>query len=797
MEITRSYPALVVFVAYIPLKMPLWYRFRTKEEVALLEAMAEMSNKKLDDCKTKDDFWGSIVLVPMDADKYDPESISGLAGIGFESIIHSCEKYEDGYKVVLEAVSKVDVKNVTQERPYMRADATRLHEFGAKSKSAKQIRKEIYKLLDKLVKYEIVPAELQTTCKNIRFLDAFADFFIWSFGEDKDGFTREEQAQLTQELSVPKRLDAVYVKFSNKIFETEEGAKLDAKVAQKINEENKQRMRQHLLHERQQKLENELREMTGDGEDDTIGELEKRIEEAGMPKETYKVAKKELARLKTIRGDSMEFTIAHDYIDRLCSYPWNISTEDNFDLPNARGVLDEGHYGLKQVKKRIIEYLAVRKLNPKKKGGVICFDGPPGTGKTSIVKDIARAIGRKHVRISLGGVDDEAKIRGHKRTYIGALPGCIVKAMIDAGTNNPVLHFDEIDKIRPSMRGDPSAALLEVLDPEQNHAFSDNYFGVGAEIDLSQVIIVCTSNYKYNIQSTLLDRLEIIDFPGYTRVEKYHIAKRHLLPKQLEESGLVEYGIEIEDEALWKIIDQYTREAGVRNLERTIADVLRSRAVKIAEGKEYEKQVKASELQEILGPVHFEESACLPDDTPPGVATGLAYTPSGGCTLIVESCKMPKAREVSELQITGQLGGVMTESAQVAFSCARGYLTNKGVDLSRLGDFDYHIHFDEHGIGKEGPSAGAIMTLVFISLLTGRRVRTDFAMTGEIDLKGRVMPIGGVKQKLLAAHQAGYRNIFIPEQNKKDLPEIPDEIKKDLNIMLAKRIDDVVEFALL
>lgn len=800
-SIGRNLPVIMSSGPFVPLKHTFWFSCYRKNDI-WVEALQSLAKKELSSCKNAEDFEGNIVIIPgveiFDTSNADEEAQEYCEKFGLECRITSINKENDKYNVSLRAFKKVQILNFTQTIPLLRANVSTVWQYGADAIETKSLRQNIYELVQRLDKLGLNKKDWLLVCEKERNMHAFADYFIYQISlRDDSAFNAEELIELFYELNAIKRLKAVFRKLQDNVFEIEEGAKIDSDIGEKINKKNQERIRHGMLHQKKQALIQELQSLTGENGENDFEELEKRIEEAGMSEEAYKVAKYELARLKTIREDTSEFNVAHQYLDWLCSYPWNKSTEDNFDLRHARQVLDEDHYGLEKVKKRIIELLAVRKLNPKKKGAVLCWDGPPGTGKTSIVKEIARALGRKHVRISLGGVDDEAKVRGHKRTYVGALPGCIVKAMVDAGTNNPVLHFDEIDKIRATMRGDPSGALLEVLDPEQNYSFSDNYFGVGAEIDLSQVIVICTSNYKYNIHPTLRDRLEIIDFPGYTRVEKKEIATRHLIPKQLIENGLEKYDIKIEDETLWLMIGQYTNEAGVRNLERAIADVLRSRAVKIVGKRGFEKTIKANELQEILGPIRFERSQRLEAGMPPGVATGLAYTAAGGTIIIVESLKMPKRKKKGELLITGQLGEVMTESAQVAFTCAKKYFEEQGGDLEELEKYDFHVHFDRHGIGKEGPSAGAIMTLVFISLITDRPIRTDFAMTGEINLRGQIMPIGGVKQKLLAAHRAGYRNIFIPERNKKDLVELPDEIKEDLNIMLAKKIDEVVKFALL
>src|SRR5215813_5131873 len=488
---------------------------------------------------------------------------------------------------------------------------------------------------------------------------------------------------------------------------------------------------------------------------------------------------------------SAEYTVVRTYLDWILDLPWTHSTDDNMDITAVRRVLDEDHYGLEKVKKRILEYLAVRKLKKDKKGPILCLIGPPGVGKTSLGRSIARSLGRKFVRVSLGGVHDEAAIRGHRRTYVGALPGQIIQGMKKSGTINPVFMMDEVDKIGHDFRGDPSAALLEVLDPEQNNSFADHYLEV--PYDLSNVMFIATANISDPIPPPLKDRMEVLEIPGYTRREKLAIAKQHLLPKQLEEHGLTTSQIDIQDSAIEEIIDQWTREAGVRNLERQIASVIRGVAVKVAEGETALRKVTtADDLREFLGAPKFtSEVAERTEET--GVATGLAWTSVGGEILFIEATRM---YGTGKLQLTGQLGDVMKESAQAALSYVRTNAEKYGIPKDFLEKSDVHIHIPAGGMPKDGPSAGITMFTAIVSLLTGIRVRHDVAMTGEISLRGRVLPIGGVKEKTLAAHRAGIKRVIVPERNKPDLDEVPAEVKNDLDFVFVSKMDQVLEGAL-
>src|SRR5258706_1569016 len=595
----------------------------------------------------------------------------------------------------------------------------------------------------------------------------------------------EEKAALLETLDVKDRIRKVLRLLTRQL----EILKRRERINSQIKEEMGKNQREYVLRQQLKAIKEELGEDDGDQGD--LDGLEERIAKANLPSEADGVAKKQLKRLRSMQVGSAEYTVVRTYLDWILDLPWVASTDDNMDIAEVRKVLDEDHYGLDKVKKRIVEYLAVRKLKKDKKGPILCLLGPPGVGKTSLGKSIARALGRKFVRVSLGGVHDEAAIRGHRRTYVGALPGQIIQGMKKSGTINPVFMMDEVDKIGHDFRGDPSAALLEVLDPEQNNTFADHYLEV--PYDLSNVMFIATANISDPIPPPLKDRMEVLEIPGYTRREKLAIAKQHLLPKQLEEHGLTTAQIDIQDTAIEEIIDQWTREAGVRNLERQIASVIRGVAVKVAEGEASLRKVATTDdLREFLGAPKFtSEVAERTEET--GVATGLAWTSVGGEILFIEATRM---YGTGKLQLTGQLGDVMKESAQAALSFVRTNAERYGISKDFLEKSDLHIHIPAGGMPKDGPSAGVTMFTALVSMLTGIRVRHDVAMTGEITLRGRVLPIGGLKEKVLAAHRAGIKRVLIPERNKADLDEVPKEVQDELEFVPVSRMDQVLEAAL-
>jgi|TARA_B110000438_G_scaffold222982_1_gene216478 ATP-dependent Lon protease len=601
--------------------------------------------------------------------------------------------------------------------------------------------------------------------------------------------SNKEKQDILEELDIKERMEKALNLISREI----QRIKLGEEIQSEVHDEITKTQREYYLREQMKAIKKEL------GEDESsveLKELEDKIKAANMPDDSEKVALKEMDRLSRIPTQSPEYNVSRTYIEWLADLPWSDSTEDRIDLKEAKKILDEDHYGLDKVKERIVEYLAVRNLKQKKdpdgtvRGPILCFGGPPGVGKTSLGKSIARAMGREFVRLSLGGVRDEAEIRGHRRTYIGALPGRIIQSIKKAGKNNPVFMLDEIDKLGSDFRGDPSSALLEVLDPEQNHSFSDHYLEV--DFDLSNVMFISTANYQDVIPPALRDRMEILDFTGYIEDEKVKIAKRHILPKQIEENGLTKQQVSFDESALKELIQSYTREAGVRSLEREIANVLRKVALKIVESKTKKVKVSKKQVGEFLGAPRFH-SELAERATKPGVVTGLAWTAAGGDILFIESSKM---KGKGKLTLTGQLGDVMKESATAALSFVRVHASDFGLDPEFNEILDIHVHVPAGAIPKDGPSAGVSMVTSLVSLLSGRPVKEKVAMTGEITLRGNVLPIGGVKEKVTAAHRSGIKEIILPEHNRKDLEDVPEHVAKDLTFHFAKEIKDVLNVAI-
>ena len=599
----------------------------------------------------------------------------------------------------------------------------------------------------------------------------------------------QEKQEVLEELEVKKRVEKTITLLTREI----QRIKLGEEIQTEVHDEISKTQREYYLREQMKAIKRELGE---DEETVEIKELEDRIKAAGIPEEAEKVAMKELDRLTRIPTQSPEYSVSRTYIEWLADLPWSNSSDDQINVKKADKILDEDHYGLEKVKERILEYLAVRNLKQERnpdgvvRGPILCFSGPPGVGKTSLGKSIARAIGREFVRMSLGGVRDEAEIRGHRRTYIGALPGRIIQSMKKAGTNNPVFMLDEIDKLGSDFRGDPSSAMLEVLDPEQNDSFSDHYLEV--DFDLSKVMFITTANYQDAIPPALRDRMEILDFSGYIEDEKIKIAQRHLLPKQIEENGLTKNEVSIDKAAISELVRSYTRESGVRNLEREIANVLRKVARDMVEKTIKKIRVTKAKVLDYLGAPRFY-SELAERTTKPGVVTGLAWTAAGGDILFIESSKM---KGKGNLTLTGQLGDVMKESATAALTYVRSHTDILCIPEDFHEKTDVHVHVPAGAIPKDGPSAGVSMFTSIVSLLTDKPVMNKLAMTGEITLRGNVLPIGGVKEKVTAAHRSGIKHIILPDHNKKDLEEIPNHIKKDLNFYFAKEIMDVIDVAL-
>ncbi len=722
------------------------------------------------------------IVAQRDPSTDDPDQ-NDLYPVGVAARVLKALKHSSGnYSLILQGLVRIRLKQVVTTEPYIRARVVRLDEPAAEdvesealAMSLRDVAKQVIHLMPEL------PREAGSLIDSIQEHGQLADLVAANLDAPVD-----EKSELLETLDPKERIRKVLRLLARQL----EILKMRERINSQIKEEMGKNQREYVLRQQLRAIKEELGEDEGDQGD--LDVLDERLAKANLPSEADDVAHKQLKRLRQMQVGSAEYTVVRTYIDWILDIPWSKQTTDNMDIAAVRKVLDEDHTGLEKVKKRILEYLAVRKLKADKKGPILCLIGPPGVGKTSLGRSVARAVGRKFHRISLGGVHDEAAIRGHRRTYVGALPGQVIQGMKKAGTINPVFMLDEIDKVGHDFRGDPAAALLEVLDPEQNDTFSDHYLEI--PYDLSKVMFIATANVGDTIPAPLRDRMEIIEIPSYTRREKADIARVHLVPKQLEEHGIKPEQVTLEDAAIESIIDHYTREAGVRNLERQIASVIRGVAVKVAEGEKGPWAISDEEsLRPYLGAPRFiSEVAERTAET--GVATGLAWTSVGGEILFIECTKM---HGTGKLQLTGQLGDVMKESAQTAMSYVRTRAKAFGIAEDFLEKADVHIHIPAGGMPKDGPSAGVTMMTAIVSLLTGIHVRHDVAMTGEITLRGRVLPVGGVKEKVLAAHRAGIKRIILPERNVADLDEIPAEVRETLEFIPVSKMDAVLANALL
>ncbi len=665
--------------------------------------------------------------------------------------------------------------------PFLVARVTRIPEPAAKTPEIEarmlHLRGQALEALELMPQ---APRELVAAVQGIEQPGALADFAMAYMD-----VTPDEKQDVLETIDVPARMDKVSKLLAHRV----EVLRLSAEIGQQTKAALDERQREVLLREQMAAIQKQL----GEGEEGKaaeLAELDKAITEAEMPKEVNDAARKELRRLQRMPEAAAEYGMVRTYLDWLIELPWKLPEEAEIDIEEAKRILDADHYGLPKIKRRIIEYLAVRKLAPQGKAPILCFVGPPGVGKTSLGQSIARAMNRKFVRVSLGGLHDEAEIRGHRRTYIGALPGNIIQGIRKAGTRNCVMMLDEIDKLGAGIHGDPSAALLEVLDPEQNNTFRDNYLGV--PFDLSRVVFITTANMLDTIPGPLRDRMEIISLAGYTDVEKLQIATRYLVKRQMEANGIKEGQVEISEAALTEIIQHYTREAGVRNLEREIGKALRHAAVRIAEGASGQITIDRDDIQTILGAPQFESEVAMRTSVP-GVATGLAWTPVGGDILFIEATRLPGH---GKLILTGQLGDVMKESAQAALSIVKNRASLFGIDPALFEKSDIHVHVPAGAIPKDGPSAGVAMFMALTSLMTDRTIRNDTAMTGEISLRGLVLPVGGIKEKVVAAARAGLKRVMLPARNRKDFDDIPEEARKQLEFVWLERVDDAVAAAL-
>ncbi|NLF78434.1 MAG: endopeptidase La [Chloroflexi bacterium] len=684
--------------------------------------------------------------------------------------------------VLAQGRRRVEIVEFVQMAPSIRVKARPVNEAADESREVTALMRAALTLFHKCVELNPqLPEEAYIYALNVESPGWLADLVASTLNLNMD-----EQQDLLEMVDPVERLRRV----SSLLGRELEVLELEESIHSQVRQEVDRNQREILLREQMRVIQHELGEM--DVFQQELNDLRDRLSSSDMPEDVQDKALKELGRLMMIPPMAPEVGVIRTYLDWLLDLPWGKTTEDNLDLAHAAQVLDEAHYGLPKAKDRIIEYIAVRKLAADKmRSPILCFAGPPGTGKTSLGKSIAKALGREFVRVSLGGVRDEAEIRGHRRTYVGALPGRIIQTMRRAGTINPVFMLDEIDKLGMDFRGDPAAALLEVLDPEQNYAYSDHYLDVN--YDLSKVLFITTANYLDPIPPALLDRMEVIEFPGYVEEEKLHIARQFLIPRELEQNGLAERGIRFEDNAIRMICREYTYEAGVRNLEREIAKICRKIARGVAENKRVQKRITAESLHKFLGPPQFISPLAEETDEI-GMATGLAWTEGGGDIMAIEVTLMPGK---GMLMLTGQLGEVMQESAQTALSYTRSQAAQLKIDPEEFERLDIHVHLPEGAIPKEGPSAGITLATAMVSAFTQRKVRRDVAMTGEITLRGRVLPVGGIREKLLTAHRAGVKSVMLPKRNEKDLEEIPKKTLRDLNIVLVSHMDEVLKQALL
>jgi len=718
-------------------------------------------------------------LLQTDPQTEDP-SFDELQRIGTAASIVRYITAPDGtHHLVCQGERRFRVLDAVGGFPYLVARVEYLNDTGAhhpeveaRALLLKQKAVEAITLLPQ------APAELANSIQAIESPAALADT-IASFLDIKP----TEKQELLETTEIRERLEHVATHLTRRV----EVLKLSRQIEEQTKEAIDDRQREYVLREQLKQIQKELGEEAEGQEGEELAEA---IAKAGMPAEVDEHARKELKRLERMNEASGEYSMARTYLDTLIALPWSKLDAESIDIQRARGILDADHYGLEKIKKRILEYLAVRKLNPEGRSPILCFVGPPGVGKTSLGQSIARAVGLKFQRTSLGGTHDEAEIRGHRRTYIGALPGNVIQSIRKAGTRNPVLMLDEIDKLGHGIQGDPASALLEVLDPEQNSTFRDNYLGV--PFDLSKVLFIATANQLDTIPGPLRDRMEIIELTGYTEEEKVEIARRYLVRRQLEANGLKQEQTSISDEALHVIAREYTREAGCRNLERAIGAVLRNVAVRVAEGKVVSVRIEAGDVQDILGAPRFENEVAMRVSVP-GVATGLAWTPVGGDILFIEATRIPGS---GKLILTGQLGDVMKESAQAALSLLKSQAESLGIDSTRFEKSDIHVHVPAGAIPKDGPSAGVALYTALVSLMTNKTVRNDVAMTGEISLRGLVLPVGGIKEKTVAAHRAGIRTVMLPARNRRDLDDIPESVRKDLQIVWLERVEDAVAHAI-
>jgi ATP-dependent Lon protease len=739
----------------------------------------ERSIKLIDDVVARDRL---LALVTVKSEDVEQPGWDDLYGVGTAAIVHKLIKVPDGtLRILVQGVERIQLQGRIQDDPYLVGEFEQMPDVAEETPELVALTRNVQMLYGRIVALvPYLPAELELAAANVDDPSALS-YLVASTLRLKT----EEKQQLLEQAHVEARLRDLS-RILNRELEVFE---LGTKIQSQVQSEMEKGQREFFLRQQMKAIQEELGE--GDPEQAEIRELRERVETADLPEDTRKAVDRELARLERLPAAAAEYGVIRTYIDWILSLPWSQTTEDNLDLPHARQVLDEDHFDLEKVKDRIIEYLAVAKLRGDVSGSILCFVGPPGVGKTSLGHSIARALERKFTRISVGGVRDESEIRGHRRTYIGAMPGTIIRALRDTESRNPVFLIDEIDKMGSDFRGDPASAMLEVLDPEQHSTFRDHYLDL--PFDLSKVLFICTANQLETIPGPLLDRMDVIQLSGYTEDEKLGIAKRYLVPKQLEAHGLPADKVSFTEGALRTVIREYTREAGVRNLERQIAALCRKAARRVAEGKtKGSTRIDERRTRSLLGPRRFSGEVRKRTEDP-GVATGLAVTAVGGDILFIEATAFPGR---GRLKITGQLGEVMQESAEAALSWVRSHSERVGIDPEWFSEHDIHVHVPAGAVPKDGPSAGITMVTAIVSLVTGRPVSDDIAMTGEVTLTGQVLPIGGVREKVLAAQRAGVHMVVLPSENEPDLEDLPAETRKGLEFVLAEHVDEVLEAAL-
>ena len=736
------------------------------------------SLKLVEDCRKSNNLLGLAAQKNPEDEAPGPQALFSRGSAG--RILKMLKYPDDSVRILVQGLKRIDIREYGQIEPYYRAQVTPLESETETSRDLDARQAHLVSQFAKFVSMvPYLPDELQGVVMNIKDPAKVTDLIASNLNISVD-----EKQDLLNTLSVRTRLEKLSAILNREVELVELGNKIQSQVQSELNKNQKE----FYLRQQMRAIQKELGE--GDSRSNELDDLRQKIDDANMPEEVLKAANNEFERLKIIPPESAEHSMVRTYLEWLIHLPWAVMTEDNLDIPHARQVLDEDHYDLEKIKDRILEYLAVRKLKQDSKGPILCFVGPPGVGKTSLGRSIARAMGRKFVRLSLGGVRDEAEIRGHRRTYIGSLPGRIIQSLRSAGSNNPLFMLDEIDKLGMDFRGDPASALLEVLDPEQNFSFSDHYLEV--PFDLSKVMFITTANYLEPVPPALKDRMEVLELAGYTEEEKLEIAKRHIIPKQVVEHGLTDEQVEFTDEAVLSIAGGYTHEAGVRNLEREIGAVCRKVARGVTEGNTEKVTVTQEKVSDLLGPIKFFPEVAERTQRP-GVAIGLAWTPNGGDILFIEATRMVGKKG---LTLTGHLGDVMKESAQTALSYVRSQANQLHIPADFYDNCDIHIHVPSGAIPKDGPSAGITMVTALASLLTSRKVRQDVAMTGEITLRGKVMPIGGVKEKVLAARRAGVTTVILPQRNEKDLEDVPPKVREEMQFRFVESIDEVIEHAL-